>query len=408
MTESDSPNGEILLIHDGELADVRKLLDRLGVEFREGNSRTIPVGVYLGARLVISTPTYLLDRLRDGHSGEAERVVIMEGDSRTLRSMLARGSIEWIVCRPVHPTALRLLIVHCIYRGPEKRKTRRVSVGAEVKIQTGWRRRSAILAEVSELDCRVLSSEAQRRGSNLKLHIPAEVAGSQLSLQARVIRAAPSGDSRRPAELCLLFESVPAKDAALLRKLVGSYAAGPAVLHGTEAKIAAAAHAKTPREEPGRSLIAVGESTSIPSKGTTQRTAPGSERIEERREGARYAFDRRVIATCEEATRVLVGRDISQRGMRVDPMPELSLSAKLKIAIHVSGRDTPLIIDAHVARDDGARGLLLQFGALTPIAEEYLDDVIDELGGLSAGGDPETESGESPRMVSEILEPGAS
>ncbi len=138
MPRPDSPSGEILLIHDGELADVHELLDRLDVSFREEASQTISVGAYLGAGLVISTPTYLLERLRDGEAGGPERIVVMEGNSRTLRSMLARGSIEWIVCRPVHPIALRLLIVHCIYRGPEKRKTRRVSVGAEVRIQTGW------------------------------------------------------------------------------------------------------------------------------------------------------------------------------------------------------------------------------------------------------------------------------
>ena len=411
MVEPDSPSGEILLIHNGELADVRRLLDRLGVDFREETARTVPLGVYLGARLVISSPTYLLDRLRDGHVGEGDRIVVIEGESRTLRSMLARGKVEWIVCRPVHPAALRLLILHCIYRGPEKRKARRVSVGAEVQIQTGWRRRSAILAEISELDCLILSSDAHKRGSSLKLRIPAEVAGSRIAFQCNVIRAAPSGDPRRPTQLSLRFDNVPAKDAAVLRQLVSSHTSGPAVLSGAEARAAAVEHkslARTPRENAARSLIAVGESTGELADRAAQGSEPVEERVAERREDARYAFDRRIITTSREATRVLVGRDISRRGMRIDPTPGLSVGCKLKIAIHVAEGETPLVLDVHVARDDGAQGVMLHFGALTMLARKYLDDVIAELGGLSAGGATETASGESPLLVSEILERDAS
>ena len=126
--------------------------------------------------------------------------------------------------------------------------------------------------------------------------------------------------------------------------------------------------------------------------------------IEERRDDARYAFEQRVIAISEQATRVLVGRDISRRGMRVDATAGLSVGSKLKIAIHISGHETPLVLDVHVTRDDGADGAMLHFGALSKIAAEHLDDVIDELGALSAGGDDRSASGESPRMVSEILE----
>jgi hypothetical protein len=401
MSKPDSPSGEILLIHDGELADVRELLDQLGVVFRESASGKLPVSDFLAAALVISTPTYLLDRLSENQHGGAERIVVMEGDSRTLRSILARGGVEWIVSRPVHPTALRQLIVHCIYRGPEKRKTRRVSVGAEVEMQTGWRRKKAILVEISELDCRVLGARALERGTTVKLHVPRVVAGSRLTLEGTVIRCAPSEDPRHPAELCLHFDSVPAKDAVLLRELVRSHTTGPAMLRSSEARQAAAPRSLPQREPERRSLIAIGESTArAPGKAADEPPPP----VDERRGDARYAFERRVMGIHREATRVLVGRDISRRGMRVDAAPDLCVGAKLKIAIHASGHETPLVLDVHVAREDETNGVLLHFGALTKIAAEYLDSVIAELGALSAGGDPGSDSGASPRMVSEILE----
>ena len=54
-------------------------------------------------------------------------------DSKTLRRRLRDAGTDLIVRRPVHPAALRLLILHSLYRGPEKRRTNRVSVGATIQ-----------------------------------------------------------------------------------------------------------------------------------------------------------------------------------------------------------------------------------------------------------------------------------
>jgi hypothetical protein len=405
MAALDARGAEILLIHDGELADVRQQLEQLRVEFQEGSPSEVAIGTYLGASLVISTPSYLLDRLRDGDVGEASRIAIMSGESRSLRSLLARGRVEWIVRRPVHPAALRLLIVHCIYRGPEKRKNKRVSVGAEVQIQTGWRRRDAILAEISQLDCRILSTHSVERGGTLKLRLPAGMVGPKAELlRGRVVRAGRSLDPKRPAEINLVFEPVLAKDAAMLRDLVAAYSTGPAVLQAADARAEARRNAAAPPPNSKRSLISVGADASDSCESAS--ASPQPERVEERRDDARHAFNRRVIAIGQEATRILVGRDISRRGMRVDPSPALVLGAKLQIAIHQSGREAPLVIDVEVARDDGEQGVLLNFIDLTRTAEHELDDVIHELGSISAGGNPDVASGESPRLVSEILELG--
>ena len=406
MVALEGRGSEILLIHDGELADVRRQLELLGVEFQEGSPSELPIGTYLGASLVISTPPYLLDRLRDAHVGEAARIAILSGESRSLRSLLARGRVEWIVSRPVHPAALRLLIVHCIYRGPEKRKNKRVSVGAEVQIQTGWRRRDAILAEISQLDCRILSTHSVERGGTLKLRLPAGMVGPKPELlRGRVVRAGRSLDPKRPAEINVVFEPVLAKDAAMLRDLVAAYSTGPAVLKAADARAEARRNAAAPAPTPERSLISFGDDAGEARESTSASSQP--ERVAERRNDTRRAFNRRVIAIGQEATRILVGRDISRRGMRVDPSPALAVGAEFRIAIHQSSREEPLVLAVQVARDDGEQGMLLNFIDLTRTAEHELDDVIDELGSISAGGNAEAGSGESPRLVSEILELGA-
>ena len=40
--------------------------------------------------------------------------------------MMRRQGVNFIVARPVHAAAMRLLVLHCIYRGPERRKQGRV------------------------------------------------------------------------------------------------------------------------------------------------------------------------------------------------------------------------------------------------------------------------------------------
>lgn len=85
----------------------------------------------------------------------------------------------------------------------------------------------------------------------------------------------------------------------------------------------------------------------------------------ERRTDARRAYGHRVIALAEDATRVLLGRDISLGGMRVDPNPELGPGDRLRLAIHVRARSEPLVVSARVIRDDGEQGLVLEFQSLS-------------------------------------------
>ena len=108
------------------------------------------------ARRALELPTDLL-------RASAFRIAILDGESRIVRALLRRASFELVVRRPVHPAALRLLLLHTLYLGPEKRRTPRVSVGAPVHFRAGLRRHRAILAEISERGCRLLTS--QRAGS---------------------------------------------------------------------------------------------------------------------------------------------------------------------------------------------------------------------------------------------------
>lgn len=387
----------VLLIHDGELEDVREMLDALEVPCQIESPSTVALGVYLAAPLVVSTPTYLLDRLHDGSSGEGRRIAVMDGESRTLRSMLTRGGVEWMVRRPVHPQALRLLLMHCLYQGPEKRKTRRVSMGAEVQLRAGWKKKPALLVDLSERDCRLNVAQPLSFGARVKLQIPKTLTGDRgISIEGKVVRNAESGDEARPAEVCLVFSDARAADEACLSALLARYARGPVQI----STVAAPASASTVDLEERRSLIAIGDSGHVAGAGGSSVGSEASER--DRRRDERHEFERRVIALGEQAARVLVGRDISAQAMRVDATSALELGQELRIAIHVPGHDTPLVVDVGVVRDDGDRGLLLEFRELSRTATDYLRTMIGELPSVDARSDDDdiTET----LFVSEIVE----
>ena len=398
LVDLEAPGTKMLLIHGGELADVRELLDELGLGFEEARPRALSTEDYLAAALVIATPQFLSNRLNAGEVGAGIRIAVIEDQAKTLLAMLSRGGVEWFVRRPFHPTALRLLLLHCLYQGPEKRKAQRVSVGAAVHYQAGWRKRGALLAEISERDCRILSSRRVDVGKRLKLRLPGELAGRRvLTLAGRVVRTAQGRQDDGSHEICILFDPLEEAARQRLKDLVALHSRGPAMLSGPAARHLSRNRASDPEEDVRvrRSVISCsGDDDDSQDGGASE--SP----LEERRTDSRHEYRRRVIALSQEATRVLVGRDISRNGMRVESTPSLTLGSELQIALHVPGHETPLVVDVRVHRDDGERGLVLHFVDLPETGASYLEQMLGALPGLAnASGD----HGPEAFVVSEIV-----
>lgn len=358
----DAPNAtpRALLVHDGELADVRALLGDLGVRVFEARRAD---GADLRQRwdLVVATPR-LVPGASGGRPAEAgARIAVLPHESRTLAARLRRGDVDYVVRRPVHPDALRLLLLGVLYRGPEKRRAPRVPVGVPVRIRLGLRRHPALLCEISTSGCRLRARVALRRGQRLALLLPPALAGGRgLSLGAEVARLSAAADGAQEAALSLRPS---ARAAARLAELVERHVAGPGVL-------------------------------SEPVAGASARSA------RERRLAPRRAYPRRVIALGEEAARVLIGLDLSAGGMRVAPGPALRVGEELRLALHDAGEPVPLVLRARVVRDEGERGHVLQFGSLDARERHYLERLLAGLPALSRPG----ARGGTGVVVSRILE----
>jgi hypothetical protein len=374
------------VLHRRELRDVCALLSELGVPYEE--RRTTGPGCDGDPwRLVVATPQRVLELRASGVGDGASVLAVCDGFSKTLAAKLAQARVHYVLRRPAHPAALRLLLLHALYRGPEKRRFRRVSVGAPVGLRLGWRRRPAMLLELSTSGCRLQTDRAGRAGARVTISVPASLAGLRrpLRLRGRVVRStgARDGDGGAAHEVAVEFGSLGNAAAAAVAELVHAHGRGPA--SWKDAPRAAGA-------EPADEDASAGETTLRPMRDPD---AP------DRRRSPRLRYAKPVLVKGDGASRVLMGRDLSTGGMRVMRDRTLAVGERLKLALYGQDGIPPLMLQAEVAREDGPF-LVLRFDDPGDAALDQLHRIMTSL--PLSGAD---EAGRAtPLVVSEIVDRG--
>lgn len=411
----------VLLVDDGELDDVRDALLGLGVEFAHLRGGAVPARlepprdlfVASGRRAALARPWP-----GPGPDGRPTRIAVVGEDSGTLRSALRAMGFSYLVRRPVHPVVLRLLLQHAIYRGEERRHKPRVPLGYDVVVKSGLRRRNALLVDVSEDGCRLLLHDPLPEGAKISLQVPNALCGDEgVSLSGRVLRC--GADRSSPADgghaAAIRFGQLGERARALLERALAAHRIG-----GTAGSSAAGSHAPAApldSDEPASRLVrriapasSAGRETASPSRRAGAAPGAGPEgrrqraaRTRERRRGRRGRYVRRVVAAAAEGAvhRVLIGRDLSERGMRVDPHPDLVVGASLRLALYDPAREAPIVVEASVVRDDGERGVAIVFSRLGEQTSRRLEQLVATLPPVECLLDGET--GALGTVVSEIL-----
>jgi hypothetical protein len=399
----DGSDPTVLLHHDGELGDVSSLLESLGARFEERIGSEAEADDSTRWDVIIASPRRLLQFHPDGTAGRPTLIAVLEGDSRTLRSHLRRMQVDIMVQRPVHPAALRLLIVHTLYRGPERRRKGRVCVGAEIQVRVGLRRRAATLTDFSLRGSRLLMTHPVSCGQTVRLRIPGHVTGGKpLRIKATVVRSTPAED--RHGELsvvALRFDSMPFGLKLQIEEIFERHLSGPAVM--TQPPPPLQSEGASPDEVERECIAATTSQETVSSDSPPCGENQEAGQNDERRGDSRRAYERPVVVLEDEATRVLLGRDISRGGMRVDPNDSLAVGDVFQIALHTSGRAEPLVVRARVQRDDGDEGLVLCFESASDSLGERINKMVKCLP-LLAGSGEEDEG----VVISEIIERRAS
>jgi hypothetical protein len=385
----------VLIDDDGELDEVRRLLDELEIEYSVAGGSECD-----RASLLISNSRHALARATgiasDRPLSGGFHLVVAEKISRRAQRELERVRPDFLVQRPVDPAALRLVVLHALYSGPERRRSPRVAMSAVVRCRAGVVSRAATLVELSDRGCRLTSGQTLRCGQTLAVVVPRELTLSRrLSIEGCVVAVAPAGelDPRRQA-YSIQFQRVDAETRRALREVMVMHGLGSAILQ--------------PRARPGSLEAEDGASACAEAREDAPAAASASEMDaslttpSERRFGPRGKFKRPVLAASSGCANVLIGRDLSIGGMRVDPHPALNVGDDFKLVIHGHVRKNPVVVKAFVARDEGGDGCVLQFHAMTPQVSAQLEKIIDSLPCLRSSG-----RGDAARpnvVVSEVVE----
>jgi hypothetical protein len=121
----------------------------------------------------------------------------------------------------------------------------------------------------------------------------------------------------------------------------------------------------------------------------------------ERRTSRRASFGAKVPAFGSRALRVLVGRDLSVGGMRVEANSDISIGDRLHLAIYGDPGEEPLLVWATVERDDGGRGFGLAFDPLHDVVANQLERLVVSLPAVESLHDSEADA--MGTVISEVL-----
>jgi hypothetical protein len=468
----------VLILDDGELDDVQRILEELQVEFGRVQGGAIAPNTPHPKSLLMATPRRIsaVSAIDEASADEDPpvRVVVVDQDSKTLRDQLRQVGFDFLVRRPVHPEALRLLVMHSLYRGDEKRREPRVAVGLEISFQTGEIPRRATLVDLSSGGCRLISPFELEVGKLILVTLPESLGAAEaITLEGRILRS--SYDKRIGEEgmhsAAVQFENLSSELRNELEWIIEDKVGGPPALNATPqpAQGEAGADPSTPgakptytvkrseqkrparktlleKESPAlkadpRSEGAASAATSSPASAaagkqepyplsvpvdvkmartekpvqkpveeiahepakeivTQQPVEPIEQVVEpeptnlpvDRRAAARHPYAEKVPAFGTRALRVLVGRDLSVGGMKIESNPDLEVGDRLHLAIYGNASEEPFLVWGTILRSDGRGGTAVAFDPVHPTIAKQLESLVASLPAVESLQDTEAKA----------------
>lgn len=384
----------ILLLDDGELDDVAALLERLSLEYTRLRGGEMLCDVPAPFDLLVATPRRSSSVARDvpdgARPGRPMRIIATKEDSASMRKMQRRAGYHLLVRRPTHPEIWRLLIQRAIFQGDERRRDARLMVGSDIQVDTAGEDQLALLLDISGRGCRVSSGMPLPKGSVVTVAIPTSPAdGLSIELTGEVVRCDASPGEGAGFDSALTFASLAEETRERLERLLGAMAIDQGSF-ATEPNAVSALPGE-PGEDP---KIAAREDCMA--NDLEVRVRP------QRRNQPRGRYAQSVLAEGSDHCGVLMGRDLSAGGMRVERLPDLHEGHRFKLAIYGPARAEPLRINAVVSRDDGEDGLALRFENVSEETGRELEKLVAALPDVEPLDRSESES--MGTVLSEIVD----
>ena len=405
------------------LEGVARVLERLELPYERLRGGQIPQEVAPPRDLLIVTPRRV-ERVRRGSPPESApgrplRIIAVDEDSPAMRRRLRRAGLHLLVRLPADDEIWRLLVSRALYEGRERREDPRVTVGSPVEVEAGAggggevardaasAGRKTLLLDLSNRGCRLRTTETVSIGDPVAFSIPTERAEASggpetLSLRGRVRRlVSEPGTSERT--LAVVFDSdLPEPTRTRLTALINRWASGPGSLERVAESTAGPAIPAC--QLPSLPDLTLDDETDPPVHASDevcvelQSTADGSgagavDRREShegtnRRRHPRGRFESAFLAEAPTGPVVMIGRDLSAGGMRIERIEEFQPGDRFRLALHGPGPGEPFVVEAEVVRDEGPNGFALAFRGLdreTAAALEKLVACLPDVESLEEG-----------------------
>ncbi|MCR9092762.1 MAG: PilZ domain-containing protein [bacterium] len=250
MSESSSEqvnSRAIVIQRAGELSEFVTILQKLAVtvEIHDGPGLPSPDEV-ANASVVIVAGKRLLEGRTPNLSLWPRTLAVADNASKTMLAHLNRVGASLVIRRPIHPRTLRLVLLHQLYRGPERRKRKRTHIGHPIRVGAGLFKQRATLLELSDTGARVELPKEPKVGMKLNLLLGKELTlGKPLKLSAKVVRGirAPGENGRQDSIIGVAFVD-PRQHHKAVSAILDRFAAGPASWSGKLEATAGEAPAK--------------------------------------------------------------------------------------------------------------------------------------------------------------------
>lgn len=382
--------GRILLVDDGELSEIAELLDGLGLAYTRLRGGECQGRIAPPRDLLVTTPRRA-EVVRRGSPkgapvGRPVRIIAVEEDSTAMRRMLRRMGFHLLVRLPCETSIWRLLIRRALYQGDERREGPRVAMGSPVSLSQSDAASGVIratLLDISNRGCRLLGENSFELEAQVSIAlVDPETGDEPILLRGRVARINQDWSHSTVRHAASIIFDPDLNEATRLRlgDLINRRSIGPPSMTEPDAT-----HPPLPacesRAIPGLTLddetdpsIRVDVPVSMQFEESDVPSAAELDR--ERRAHPRGAFTTPVVANAEDGRRVLMGRDLSAGGMRIERLPGVKLGDEFRLALYGPTPLEPFQVRARVIRDDGADGFALAFQQVEQPTAAQLEKLV--------------------------------
>jgi hypothetical protein len=384
----------VLLLDDGELDSVQRMLEYLGADVRRLRGKEIGLQVPCPRDLIVASVQRCLDMpelepgfdLKSGVEFSPNWVCVHSQDFLPLRDRLRFLGVHFLVHSSLDTESLRLFLLQMLYAGPERRSRVRLPLGTEAFLIAEGNRKSVRLAELSAESCRIITETPVAELEALQLVLCESVGGGEeLSLEGVAIRRT-TGRSTSGEPLYSTVVSLEALDPETQVKL-------ERIVSGSQ--IGTPVSPLASRDGDDAPLFVE------PTLELASKPPPEIYEQPDRRESPRYEYDRKVelIELCHSSTDGgALGRDLSLTGIRVVGYPEIAVGCKLTLALYGGAREEPIVVRSEVVRGGDPDEVSFRFGSLSESQQRAIEKLL-------AGRPPlaSVDSGQ-PWVVTKILD----